>query len=107
MTAQQVVIDVLLGLAVVVAVASTMGVILARDNLDRLHFLTPVSVVSTVVVAAAVVAREAFDARGLKALLVAAAFLGIGPVLNQATARALRIRERGDWRLSEEEQHHQ
>ena len=54
-------------------------------------------------VAAAVVAREALDARGLKALMVAAAFLGVGPVLNQATARALRVRERGDWRLGDEE----
>ena len=50
MTGQQIAIDVLLGLAVVVALASTVGVILARDNLDRIHFLTPVSVVSTVLV---------------------------------------------------------
>jgi len=103
MTGQQVAIDVLLGLAVAVALAATLGVITARDNLDRLHFLTPVSIVSTGLVAVAVVTREALDARGLKALMVVGAFCLLGPVLNQATARALRVRRRGDWRLTDDE----
>lgn len=103
MTVQQLAIDVLLGLAVTVAVASTVGVIVARDNLDRLHFLTPVAVVSTSLVAIAVVSREALDGRGLKAVLVAATLVILGPVLNQATARAIRVHRQGDWRLTEEE----
>jgi multisubunit Na+/H+ antiporter MnhG subunit len=104
LTPQQVVIDVLLGLAALVAVGSVVGLIAARDDLDRLHYLAPVSVVSPVLVAAAVVAREAFDGRAIKALLVASAFVVLNPVLSQATARAQRVRERGDWRLSGEEQ---
>ena len=103
MTPQQVVIDVLLGLAAVVAVGSVVGLIAARDDLDRLHYLAPVSVVSPVLVAAAVVAREAFDSRAIKALLVAAAFVVLNPVLSQATARAQRVRERGDWRPTPDE----
>lgn len=103
MTPQQVVIDVLLGLAVVVAVGSVVGLVAARDDLDRLHYLAPVSVVSPVLVAAAVVAREAFDGRAIKAVLVAAGFVVLNPVLSQATARAQRVREHGDWRLSREE----
>ena len=35
--------------------------------------------------------------------LVAVTFLGLGPVLNQATARALRVKEHGDWRLQDDE----
>ena len=104
MTPQQVVIDVLLGLAVLVAVGSAVGLVAARDDLDRLHFLAPVSVVSPVLIAAAIVAREAFDGRAVKALLVAAFFLVLNPVLSQATARAARVREHGDWRLSKDEQ---
>lgn len=103
MTAQQIVIDVLLGLAVIVAVGSAVGVVAARDDLDRLHFMAPASVVSPVLVAAAVVAREAFDGRALKALLVAAFFLVLNPILSQATARASRVRDHGDWRLTQEE----
>ena len=103
MNAQQVLIDALLASALLVAGGSVVGVIAARDDLDRLHFLAPVSVVSPVLVAAAVVAREAFDGRAIKALLVAAFFLVLNPILSQATARAQRVRERGDWRLTSEE----
>jgi multisubunit Na+/H+ antiporter MnhG subunit len=102
-TGQELVIDVLLGLAVAVTLGSTLGLITARDSLDRLHFLTPVSILSTGLVAVAVVAREALDGRGLKALMVLGAFCLLGPVLNQATARALRVRALGDWRLTDEE----
>ena len=104
MTAQQIVIDVLLGLAVLVAAGSVVGVVAARDDLDRLHFLAPASVLSPVLVAVAVVAREAFDGRAIKALLVAGFFLVLNPILSQATARAARVREHGDWRATSEEQ---
>jgi multisubunit Na+/H+ antiporter MnhG subunit len=103
-TAQQVVIDVLLGIAVLVAAGSVVGLVAARDDLDRLHFLAPASVLSPVLVAVAVVAREAFDGRAIKALLVAGFFLVLNPILSQATARAARVREHGDWRPTSEEQ---
>jgi|SRR5947209_6662028 len=103
MTPQQVVIDGLLALAALVAVGSVVGLVAARDDLDRLHYLAPASVVSPVLIAAAVVAREAFDGRAIKALLVAGAFVVLNPVLSQATARAQRVRERGDWRPAPEE----
>ncbi|TMK83836.1 MAG: hypothetical protein E6G57_15480 [Actinobacteria bacterium] len=79
----------MLGLAVLVAVGSVVGLIAARDDLDRLHFLAPASVVSPVLVALAVVVREALDV--------------LNPILSQATARAQRVREHGDWRLTGEE----
>jgi multisubunit Na+/H+ antiporter MnhG subunit len=103
MSPQQLVIDALLGLAVLVALGSVVGLVVARDDLDRLHFLAPASVVSPVLVAGAIVAREAFDGRAIKALLVAAFFLVLNPILSQATARAQRVREHGDWRLTKEE----
>ena len=93
----------MLGLAVLVAVGSVVGLIAARDDLDRLHFLAPASVVSPVLVALAVVVREALDGRAIKALLVAAFFVVLNPILSQATARAQRVREHGDWRLTSEE----
>jgi multicomponent Na+:H+ antiporter subunit G len=104
LTVQQILIDVLLGLGVLVAAGSVIGLLVARDDLDRLHFAAPASVVAPVLVAIAVVAREALDGRAIKALLVAAFFLVLNPILSQATARAQRAREHGDWRLSEEEQ---
>jgi len=94
-----VVVDVLLAVGVSVAVAATAGVLLMRSSLDRLHYVTPVSVVSAVVVAAGVVVKESFDARGLKAILVAVTLLFLGPLLTQATARAARVEQHGGWRL--------
>ena len=99
MTAQSVVVDVLLAAGVALAVAGSAGVLLMASPLDRLHYVTPVSVVSAVVVAAAVVVKESFDARGLKAILVAVTLLFLGPVLTQATARAARVEQHGGWRL--------
>ena len=94
-----VVVDVLLAVGVAVAVAATAGVLLMGNPLDRLHYVTPVSVVSAVFLATAVVVKESFDARGLKAILVAVTLLFLGPVLTQATARAARVEQHGDWRL--------
>jgi multisubunit Na+/H+ antiporter MnhG subunit len=66
---------------------------------DRLHLATPAAVLSPILVAVAVVVKELFNTRGIKALMVAGVLLVLSPVLNHATARALRIRELGDWRL--------
>lgn len=105
MTVQQIAIDVMLSLAVLVSLGSAVGLVAARDDLDRLHYLAPASVVAPVLVAIAVVVREALDGRAIKAVLVAVFFLVLNPILSQATARAVRVREHGDWRLRQDERH--
>ena len=99
MSPSQLAVDVLLAAGIAVAVISCLGVIAMPNVFDRLHLVTPASVLSPVLVAAAVVVKELFNTRGIKAVLVAAVLLALSPVLNHATARALRIRELGDWRL--------
>jgi monovalent cation/proton antiporter MnhG/PhaG subunit len=99
MSPAQLAVDVLLGIAVVVALISCLGVISMPNVFDRLHLVTPASVLSPILVAIAVVVKELFNTRGIKALMVTAVLLVLSPVLNHATARALRIRELGDWRM--------
>ncbi|HEY7282372.1 MAG TPA: monovalent cation/H(+) antiporter subunit G [Actinomycetota bacterium] len=96
------VVAVLLGLALVTTVVSALGLLLMPNLFDRLHYLGPATTVAPVLVAAAVVAAEAFDHQGIEAVLLAVFLVLFQPVLTHATARAARIRDRGDWRIRDE-----
>ena len=52
--ARAVAVDVLLGLAVVVVLACSAGVLLMRDAYQKLHYVTPVSMVAPVTLLRAV-----------------------------------------------------
>lgn len=90
--------DVLLGLAVAVALVSAVGVLAMRDAYQKLHYVTPLSLVAPVLVALAVLVSSGFTDRsaqaGVTMLLVAIA----SPFLSHVTIRAARIRADGDWR---------
>lgn len=90
-------VDVLLGLGVVVVLLSTLGVLVMRDALDRLHFTAPAGTFAPVFFAAAVLVEEPLSSAGVKAVLVALVIVATTPVLSHATARAARIREEGGW----------
>ena len=94
---------VLLGLAIAVLLVSALGLLLMPHVYDRVHFLGPASTIAPVLVAAAVVAVEAFDHQGIMTVLLALFLAVFGPVLSHATARAARIREHGDWRAGPDE----
>jgi multisubunit Na+/H+ antiporter MnhG subunit len=91
--------DVLLALAAVIVVTSSVGVLVMRDPYQKLHFVTPAALVAPVLVALAVLVRMGLD-ENTGETCVALVFMGIaGPFLSHATVRAIRIRETGDWRL--------
>lgn len=98
--AREIVADVLLGLAVVVVLSASVGVLVMRDAYQKLHFVTPVALVAPALVAVAVfVQMGLYENTG--ETFVALLFLVIaGPYLSHATIRAIRIREKGDWRLN-------
>ena len=100
MSVVDVVVAVLVGLAVLVSVLSCLGVLLARDAYDGLHYTAPASVVSPVLIAAAVVIQEGIGSQaGIKSIVVAVLLIVLNTVLVHATARAARIRKRGRWTL--------
>jgi len=91
--------DILLGLAVVIVITSSVGVLVMRDPYQKLHFVTPAALVAPALVALAVLVRMGLD-ENTGETCVALVFMGIaGPFLSHATVRAIRIRETGDWRL--------
>ena len=98
MIARDVCSDVLLGLAVAIVLGASLGVLLMRDACQKLHFVTPAALVAPVLVALAVLVPAGLD-ENTGETCVALLFLAIaGPYLSHATMRAIRVREKGDWR---------
>ena len=98
MTPQAIVADVLLGLAVVLVLASSVGILVMRDTYQKLHFLTPLALIAPLIVGLAVLVRSGWSENSSQTWL-ALLFVVIGsPFLTHATIRAARIREKGDWR---------
>jgi multicomponent Na+:H+ antiporter subunit G len=98
MTARHVTADVLLALAVLVVLASCVGVLVMRGPYAKLHFLTPVSLVAPFLVAAAIGVQMGLRENTSDSWLMLAFLVLSGPFLSHATLRAARIREKGDWR---------
>ena len=78
----------------VIELLAVLGVVLMRDALDRLHYLSASSVGAALIVAAIIV-REAASQITIYASLVAAFILFTGPVLVHVTGRAILIHRRG------------
>ncbi|HEX9065133.1 MAG TPA: monovalent cation/H(+) antiporter subunit G [Streptosporangiaceae bacterium] len=98
MTARTVLADVLLGLAVLVVLGSSLGVLLMRDVYNKLHYVTPAAVVAPVLAGLAVLAQSGFDVNTGQTWLTLVFLIGAAPFLSHATIRAIKIRQDGDWR---------
>jgi multicomponent Na+:H+ antiporter subunit G len=99
MTGRDVAADVLLGLAVAVVLISSLGVLMMRDVYQKLHFVTPVSLIAPALVAVAVLVQQGYSQNTVETWLALLFLVVAGPFLTHATIRAARIRETGDWRL--------
>jgi multicomponent Na+:H+ antiporter subunit G len=94
---------ILLALGSGVVLISCLGLWLMPTAYDRLHYVGPTATLGVICFAVAVILAEGFNPSGIKAFLVAAIILVMSPVLTHATARAMRIREFGRWRVLPEE----
>ena len=89
-------VDVLVGLGVAIELASCVGLLAMRTAIDRIHYAGAGTVVGPALIAAAVCVEEGlFTTNGLNAVVVAALLAVLGAALATATARAIRLRERG------------
>jgi multisubunit Na+/H+ antiporter MnhG subunit len=61
MTGRDVAADVLLGLAVAVVLLSSLGVLVMRDVYQKLHFVTPISLIAPALVAVAVLVQQGYS----------------------------------------------
>ena len=96
--AREVIVDVLLGLAVAVAIASSLGVLVMSGPFRKLHYLTPLSIVAPVLVGLAVLVQAGYSIRAAQTWLAVLFMVVASPFLSHATIRGARIRLDGDWR---------
>jgi multisubunit Na+/H+ antiporter MnhG subunit len=89
-------VDILVGLGVAIELAACLGLAAMRSAIDRLHFAGAATVVGPALIAAAICVEEGlFTTNGLNAILVALMLALFGAALGTATARAIRLRDRG------------
>lgn len=98
MSWQSIAADVVLAIAVLLVAASSVGLLMMRDAYQKVHFVTPISLVAPVFVAIAVTLRSGWSEPTGQTWLAVAVIGVAGPVLSHATVRAIRVRERSDWR---------
>jgi len=97
-------LDALLVLAVVVVLASSLGVLVMREVYQKLHFVTPAGLVAPIFVALAVLVRQGYSENTVETWLALLFLIAAGPFLTHATIRAARIRETGDWRPGKDDE---
>jgi multisubunit Na+/H+ antiporter MnhG subunit len=91
-TAHALVLDALVGAAVVAELLCCLGLVVMRTVYDRLHYAMAASAVPPFLIAAAVIVEQDWTQPGINALLVAVALFFVGPVVAHATARVARTR---------------
>jgi multisubunit Na+/H+ antiporter MnhG subunit len=98
---KDIVSDSLLGLAVVIVLGASVGVLVMRDAYQKLHFVTPAALVAPALVALAIFVQVGLYENTGETLLALLFMVIAGPFLSHATMRAIRVREKGDWRLGQ------
>jgi multisubunit Na+/H+ antiporter MnhG subunit len=89
-------VHVLVWLGVAVQLVCCVGLTAMRRPIDRLHYAAAATVAGPTLVAAAVCFQEGlFSTNGLNAVAVAVLLALLGGAVGVATARAIRLSERG------------
>jgi monovalent cation/proton antiporter MnhG/PhaG subunit len=95
---REIITDGLLALAVLTVAAASLGVAVMPDAYARLHYVTPAAVVAPLFVTLAIFVREGFDENTGETVVALVFMVAAAPFLSHATIRAMRVRDRGDWR---------
>jgi monovalent cation/proton antiporter MnhG/PhaG subunit len=96
---RQIAVDVLLALAVLVALAGAVGVAAMPDVYQKLHYVSPLATVAPVLVGLAILVQSGWSAVSAQTWLTVVFVVMAGPVVSHATIRAAKTRADGDWRL--------
>jgi monovalent cation/proton antiporter MnhG/PhaG subunit len=93
-TAHDLVLGVLVGLAVAGELLCCVGLVVMRTVYDRLHYAMAASTVPAFLLAAAVVVEEGWTQPAINTLAIVVVVFLTNPVLAHATARVARTRRR-------------
>lgn len=89
-------VQLLVWLGVAVELACCLGLLVTKNAIDRLHYAAAATALGPALVAAAVCVDEGvFTSSGLDAIAVAVLLALLGGALGVATARVIRVNDRG------------
>jgi multicomponent Na+:H+ antiporter subunit G len=89
--------EVLLAIAVISALLSTLGMVLMKDFFERLHYMSTLTTISSFCLLMAVVIEEGWGQATIKMCLIFLILLVTNAVLTHATARGAWIHTFGRW----------
>lgn len=90
--------------AVALMAVGSLGLFVCGDAFDRLHATTSATIFAPGLVAVGLVASEGIGSGvSIRGILTALVLAGTGPILSHATARAQRLRQRGDLEIHDDE----
>jgi len=95
MSARDLAIDVLLAIGVGCQLVCCLGVLVARNAYDRLHYAGAATTVGPFCIGTAIVIRESVSAGGIQTIVAVALLFLLNPVVVIATARAARRIDEG------------
>lgn len=95
----QIAVVVLLTVGVSVELVCCLGVLVTRNALDRLHFVSPAGIIGGVPLLIAAVIRDSSFSHTMRTAFVGAVLILASPFVNRAIARGLHIREAGTFRI--------
>lgn len=87
----------LLALAAALTLISSIGLLCMRDAFQRLHYNAPVVTLASLCIVIAVWVEDPDWQARIKVICIFLILAVMNSVLNHATARAIRIREKGHW----------
>jgi multisubunit Na+/H+ antiporter MnhG subunit len=93
--------DIFLGIGAAVVLVSSVGILVMRDAYQKLHFVTPISMIAPVAVGIAILIQSGWSSRSAQTWLAIGFMVIASPFLSHATIRAACIRAAGDWRTAE------
>jgi multicomponent Na+:H+ antiporter subunit G len=93
-----IVIDALLSIAVLITLASVLGMLRLRDVYQRMHYIAPPASLSAMLITLAIFLQRGFKPESFKALFTTVVLIGMNSVVTHATARAFRIADTKGWR---------
>jgi multicomponent Na+:H+ antiporter subunit G len=99
-TAADIIADIPLGLAALIVLGASVGIMVMPDAYAKLHFVTPATLVAPALVTLAVLVQAGLSENAGESVLALVFLMIGGPFLSHATIRAIRVRETGDWRLA-------
>jgi multicomponent Na+:H+ antiporter subunit G len=101
---QNIVVDVLLGVAVAAELVAVLGVTLMPTIYDRLHYVAAGTTIGPFTILAALLVREGLSTQGLEAIAAVALLFLVNPVAVHALARTARRVDFGRVEARPEEQ---